>query len=164
MADPKPSGLLTVLVLAGAAVSNVLAGGSGLNTVVVINRTSTNSCEVGNYFCERREVPPENVLYIDWSGGNISWSSDQFQTNLLQPLLNMLASRQLTNQVDYVVLSMDIPFQTVNGSTVNGTTSALFYGLKPDPFSGQRAWRTVTPPARRFSAMPGRRLPPATLF
>jgi uncharacterized protein (TIGR03790 family) len=139
MAGPKPSGLLAVLVLAGAAASNVLAGGSGLNTVVVINQTSTNSCEVGNYFCERREVPPENVLYINWAGGNISWNSDQFQTNLLQPLLNMLVSRHLTNQVDYVVLSMDIPFQTVNGSTVNGTTSALFYGLKPDPVLGTKS-------------------------
>ena len=42
----------------------------------------------------------------------------------------MLAARQLTNQIDYVVLSMDIPFQTVYGSNVNSTTSALFYGLR----------------------------------
>jgi hypothetical protein len=38
--------------------------------------------------------------------------------------------------VDYVVFSMDIPFQTINGSTVNSTTSALFYGLKPDAVFG----------------------------
>src|SRR5581483_11787155 len=29
-----------------------------------------------------------------------------------------------------VVLSMDIPFRTSFGATVNGTTAALFYGLK----------------------------------
>ena len=50
----------------------------------------------------------------------------------------MLAARQLTNQIDYVVLSMDIPFQTSFGSTVNSTTSALFYGSRlgngSDPF------------------------------
>ncbi len=112
---------------------NASAGGSGLNTVVIANRSSSNSLELANYFCERRAVPPENVLRIAWGGGNTSWTSYDFQTNLLNPLLNMLVDRQLTNQIDYVVLSMDIPFQTVNsnGITINGTTSALFYGLKP---------------------------------
>ena len=88
----------------------VRAGGSGLNTVVVVNQASANSCELANYFCERRGVPPDNVLRINWSGTNTSWSSSDFQTNLLTPLLNMLADRLLTNQVNYVVLSMDIPF------------------------------------------------------
>jgi uncharacterized protein (TIGR03790 family) len=77
-------------------------------------------------------VPPENVLRVNWPGANISWSSAEFQTNLLDPLLMMLAVRQLTNQIDYVVLSMDIPFQTVYGTVINSTTAALFYGLKSD--------------------------------
>src|SRR5258706_7777162 len=106
------------------------AGGSGLNTVVVVNQGSSNSCALANYYCERRQVPAENVLRIDWPGDNISWNSNQFQTNLLGPLLNMLAERQLTNQIEYVVLSMDIPFQTVNDTYINATTAALFYGLK----------------------------------
>ena len=44
----------------------------------------------------------------------------------------MLAARRLTNQIDHVVLSMDIPFKTVLGTNANSTTSALFYGLKTD--------------------------------
>src|SRR5690349_10371924 len=108
----------------------LMAGGSGLNTVVVINQSSSNSCEAANYFCERRQVPPENVLRINWPGGNISWTNSDFQTYLLTPLQSMLTSRQLTNQIDYVVLSMDIPFQIYNGFDINSTTSALFYGLK----------------------------------
>jgi uncharacterized protein (TIGR03790 family) len=104
--------------------------GSGLNTVVIVNQISSNSCALGNYYAERRQVPPDNVLRISWAGANISWTSAEFQTSLLNPLLSMLATRQLTNQIDYVVLSMDIPFQTLNGPVVNGTTSALFYGLK----------------------------------
>jgi uncharacterized protein (TIGR03790 family) len=123
--------LAVLSVSCGLALSGQ-AGGSGLNTVVVVNQNSTNSSELGNYYCERRQVPPDNLLRITWPGGNISWSNSDFQTNLLQPLLAMLAVRQLTNQIDYVVLSMDIPFQTVNGSTINSTTAALFYGLKPD--------------------------------
>jgi len=117
------------MFLAGCAlVCKLHAGGSGLNTVVVVNQTSSNSCELGNYYCQQRQVPPQNVLSIHWSGGNTLWISNDFQTNLVVPLLNMLATRQLTNQIDYVVLSMDIPFQTSFGSKINSTTSALFYG------------------------------------
>src|SRR5882672_4913594 len=106
------------------------AGGSGLNTVVVVNQDSTNSVALGNYYCERRQVPPENVLRISWTGGHTYWTGDQFQTNLLNPLLAMVTARQLTNQIDFVALSMDIPYMTYNGAAVNSTTSALFYGLK----------------------------------
>jgi len=113
-----------------------VAGGSGLNAVVVVNQDSSNSLELGNYYCERRQVPPENVIRISWTGGNISWSSADFEDRLLNPLLDAITVRGLTNQIQYVVLSMDIPFQTLNGSTINSTTAALFYGLKPDPIYG----------------------------
>lgn len=105
------------------------AAGSGLNTVVIINQASSNSCELGNYYCELRDIPPDNVLRINWTGTNTAWSSDDFQTNLLDPLEEMLTDRQLTNQVDYIVCSMDIPFETTNAFTTNATTSVLFYGL-----------------------------------
>ena len=106
------------------------AGGSGLNTVVIVNQSSTNSVELGNYYCERRQVPSDNLFRISWTGVTTTWNSDQFQTNLLNPLLQMLTNRQLTNQVDYVVLSMDIPYQITYGTAINSTTAALFYGLK----------------------------------
>jgi uncharacterized protein (TIGR03790 family) len=130
MHSSRRFGMLGAVLLTCTLACKLQAGGSGLNTVVIVNQTSSNSCELGNYFCERRQVPPQNVLYINWPGGNTLWTSNDFQTNLVTLLLNMLAARQLTNQIDYVVLSMDIPFQTSFGSTVNGTTSALFYGSR----------------------------------
>jgi uncharacterized protein (TIGR03790 family) len=145
-------------VLGGSMVLSVQGGGSGLNTVVIVNQASSNSCELGNYFCERRQVPPENLLRISWAGGNIAWTDTDFQTNLVQPLLEMLATRQLSNQIDYVVLSMDIPFQTTFGGTLNGTTSALFYGLKPDPIYG---WAGLTNSYAKSEA-PFRMAQPAT--
>ncbi len=33
------------------------AGGSGLNVVVVVNQNSTNSVQLGNYYCEKRQIP-----------------------------------------------------------------------------------------------------------
>lgn len=123
-------GMLGMVLLSCALPGKLQAGGSGLNTVVVANQNSSNSCELANDYCQERQIPPQNVLYINWPGGNTLWTSNDFQTNLVMPILNMLSTRQLTNQIQYVVLSMDIPFQTSFGSTINSTTSALFYGLR----------------------------------
>jgi len=118
-----------------ASAVGLFAGGSGLNVVVVVNQNSTNSVQLGNYYCERRCVPPQNLLRINWTGGNTIWTRPDFETNLLDPLVSMLASRGLTNQVDYVVLSMDIPYRVMADEGINSTTAALFYGFKTDDCS-----------------------------
>jgi uncharacterized protein (TIGR03790 family) len=107
------------------------AGGSGLNVIVVVNQNSSNSLQLGNDYCERRGVPPQNVLRMTgWTGGNISWQQSDFESFLLNPLLAMLSSGGLTNQAQIVLLSMDIPYRVINGDSENSTTSALFYGFK----------------------------------
>src|SRR5664280_2000671 len=77
----------------------------------------------------------------------------------------MLASRGLTNQVDYIVLSMDIPYRVSDGSAppaagVNGTTSALFYGFKPD--QGQSSCGLPSGTTNRYAGSEGifRQTPP----
>src|ERR1051325_5287726 len=140
-------------ILLCASAGRLWAGGSGLNVAVVVNAASTNSLELGNYYCERRQVPPQNVLRINWpiSGAAVTWSGPDFTNYLLNPLGAMLASRQLTNQIDFLLLSMDIPYriQINNGNDRDSTTSALFYGFKTN----------TTPPA---GEPPGCSLPPAS--
>src|SRR5437867_8568837 len=89
------------IVLSAVSPAAAWAGGSGFNVAVVINQNSTNSRELGNYYVERRQVPPENVLRINWAGGNVNWSLSDFTNTLLNPLAAMLAERNLTNQIDY---------------------------------------------------------------
>ena len=120
-----------------AAPRHAAAGGSGLNVAIVVNQRSTNSVQLGNYYTELRQVPAENLVRINWTGGLTDWSKADFETTLLQPLTAILASRGLTNQVDTVLLSMDIPYRVVQSGTggtngCNSTTSALFYGYQPD--------------------------------
>lgn len=118
------------------SVTGLFAGGSGLNVVVVVNQNSTNSVQLGNYYCERRGVPPQNLVRINWAGGNTAWSRSDFEASLLTLLVSMLSNRGLTNQVDYIVLSMDIPYQVTDTNGVNSTTAALFYGFKTDDCTG----------------------------
>jgi uncharacterized protein (TIGR03790 family) len=113
-------------------VLQVNAGGSGLNVVVVVNQSSSNSVELGNYYCEKRQVPPQNLLRTTWTGGNGTWTKTDFETVILNPLLSMISARGLTNQIDYVVLSMDFPFQVTDATGINSTTAEVYYGFKPD--------------------------------
>lgn len=107
------------------------AGGSGLNVVVVVNQHSTNSVQLGNEYCEKRGVPPQNFFRMtNWTGGRVSWSRSQFESCLKQPLMELLSARGLTNQARVVVLSMDIPYRITEGASQNSTTAALFYGFK----------------------------------
>ena len=131
----RPAGLIFVGI---ALAARALAGGSGLNVAVVVNQNSPNSVELGNYYCEKRGVPPQNVLRLNWAGANTDWTTSDLDTFLRTPLTAALTGRQLTNQIDYVLLSMDIPYRVTEttGSSVtsgiNSTTAALFYGFKPD--------------------------------
>ncbi|MCW5553625.1 MAG: TIGR03790 family protein [Verrucomicrobiae bacterium] len=125
------------LIILMLAALQLPGGGSGLNVVVVVNENSTNSVQLGNYYCEQRRVPPQNFLRINWNGGNTRWTKTEFETHLRAPLLTMLTERQLTNQIDFVLLSMDIPYRVGHSdspefSGTNSTTSALHYGFKPD--------------------------------
>ncbi|MGA2279975.1 MAG: TIGR03790 family protein [Verrucomicrobiota bacterium] len=126
----------TGLVVWIVSTAGLFAGGSGLNVVVVVNQNSTNSVQLGNYYCERRGVPPQNFLRItNWTGGNVEWTTSDFTNSLVNPVVVMLGARRLTNQIDYIVLSMDFPYRVVQGgaqSGKNSTTAALFYGFKPD--------------------------------
>ena len=146
--------------------AGLFAGGSGLNVIVVVNQNSTNSVQLGNYYCEQRCVPPQNYLRINWTGGNVQWTTSDFTNSLLNPLLSMLSSRGLTNQIDYVVLSMDFPYRVVQTGAQSGnnsTTAALFYGFKPDISGDSCSPPTPVPilmPAARASFARCRRFPP----
>ena len=96
------------------------------------------------------------------------WSRADFESYLRNPLLALLASRGLTNQVAYVLLSMDIPFTVGENGSYNSTTSALFYGFKtngPPPLPPQCIPATCSLPAGSFnsyafSELPFREAPP----
>src|SRR5580700_11527286 len=96
----KSLGLLWMAAMIMAA-RCAWAGESGLNVIVVVNQNSTNSLQLGNDYCERRGVPPQNLLRMtNWTGGSINWQQSDFESYLLNPLLAMISGRGLTNQAE----------------------------------------------------------------
>ena len=87
--------MLGLLLTAGT----LRAGGSGFNVIVVVNQTSFTALK----------------KTFGWTNGVIEWSRTDFETCLRNPLLAMLASRGLTNQAEFVLLSMDVPYRVKDG-------------------------------------------------
>jgi uncharacterized protein (TIGR03790 family) len=138
----------------------VRAGGSGLNVVVVVNQNSPNSVRLGNDYCEKRGVPPQNLFRMTgWTGGVGVWSRAECEANLRDPLLSMLTLSGLTNQVQYVLLSMDIPYRIVEGDSANSTTSFLFYGFKTNAPVAQGIFRLAPFQVFRRIALPSWKRP-----
>ncbi len=136
------------------------AGGSGFNVAVVVNQSSSNSVQLGNYYAEKRGVPPQNIIRITWNGLRTEWFYSDCSNALLGPVRSALFSRQLTNQVDYLVLSMDIPYRVVKSTSANSTTSVLFYGFKDDdPAPGPGVPASCSLPAASTSAYAASELP-----
>ena len=159
-----------MLLIASALLTGpiVRAGGSGLNVVVVVNQHSTNSVQLGNEYCAQRGVPPQNLLRLtNWLGGSIEWSPADFQANLRDPLLAMVAGRGLTQQAQFVVLSMDIPYRVTDGSNEDSTTAALFYGFKTNTASPVPGYPSCSLPdntsnSYAYSELPFAAAPPNT--
>lgn len=88
-----------------------LAGGGPENIVVVVNQNSWASKTVANHFIQLRDVPFCNIIYIDWDEGVETTDVDTFRTKILNPVLSTIAGRHLDSQIDYVVYSVDFPFE-----------------------------------------------------
>lgn len=158
-------GWLATALIAG----KIWAGGSGYNVAIVVNQNSTNSLQLANAYCEARGVPPQNVVLLSyqWPGGAVSCSLNDFQGQLLNPLLSAIQTRGLARQIQYVVLSMDLPYEVSATNGLNSTTSALYYGFKPDTNPPQGLPITCSLPddssnSYAFSELPFSQFPPNT--
>ena len=111
-----------VLVAAGYLVSlsavPVAAGGGPENVLLVVNPKSTASMTIGNHYVLLREIPPQNVLYLDWDPSKDRTDIDSFRQEILVPVLKA-AFRESRRRIDYVVYSSDFPWAIDAAADVN---------------------------------------------
>jgi len=120
------------------------APGSGGGSASMSSRrqsNSTNSVQLGNYYCEQRQVPPR---ICSAPVGRRQYLVADIRPRLghPQPLIAMLAARQLTNQIDYVCYAWTSVSRDRH-QWGNSTTTPLFYGFIPTPL----CLRVYPPPA-----------------
>lgn len=93
------------------SVSALHAGGGPENLLVVINPSSEDSKEIGNFYVELRKVPDSNIVEIPWDPKEPIAQVDIFREKILGPILTAITNRGLTKQIDCIAYSCDFPWQ-----------------------------------------------------
>lgn len=90
--------------------STAYAGGGPENLALVVNERSWASKTVANYYCKLRNIPPRNVIYLDW-GSYATVDVNTFRTAILEPVIDQITERGLAAQIDYIAYAPDIPYR-----------------------------------------------------
>ena len=114
------------------AASCAWAGGGPWNTLVVVNDNSPVSQELGQYYQDVRGLPEHNLVHVRTTT-NYTTTLAVFTNDVVHPVRAYLASAGLSNQIDYIVLTRDLPYRVFDGGiSYNGSSAILFYGFKTD--------------------------------
>ena len=95
------------LLLGGVA----LAGGGAENVLVVVNQNSHDSLTIANHYIKFRNIPPLNVVYLDWQGNDSHCTGEEFREQIFKPLITQLNERKISLQIDYIVYSAGFPWR-----------------------------------------------------
>ncbi len=124
------------------------AGVGPENVAVVVNADSWASKAVANEFIHLRQVPACNVVYLGDLPNFEQVDIETFRTKILRPVLTTLARRGLSDQIDCVAYSSDLPWRInvasdmkarafpkyiTAAASINGLTFLHNYVLAKDP-------------------------------
>jgi hypothetical protein len=101
---------LTAGILLGSNTA-AIAGGGPENVFLVVNAASESSKTIANHYIELRNIPAQNVLYLDWKANRETITGRAFRSRILLPVVKAIEERRLNAQIDYVVYSSDFPWR-----------------------------------------------------
>lgn len=145
-----PARLLLLLALATPLLSQ-----TGENVLLVINRKSESSRQLGDYYRAKRSIPQINVCYLDATTEE-SIVPDVYEKQIERPVGVCLTKNGLQEKVLYIVLTMGLPLRVTGAeaqlqseySSVDSELALLYSKLKgvkypraggvPNPFFGKR--------------------------
>jgi len=98
------------LTIALSAASQTWASGGPENVLLVVNPLSPDSLCIANHYAKLRQIPPENILFVDWDPKQENTDVDTFRKTILLPVLEFAKRPIRGRQIDYVVYSADFPW------------------------------------------------------
>lgn len=120
--------LNTVSVLCAAAliasVATPVEAQSSANVLLVVNSTSRESVEIGQYYAAARQIPENQIVKVAALSGD-SLSRASFEANIQAPIVEFLAKHLLHDRILYIVLTKGIPLRIDGTDGVNGTVASV---------------------------------------
>jgi uncharacterized protein (TIGR03790 family) len=120
----RPLAALGTAVLLLALASGPARAQSVVNVLLVVNDSSPDSVEVGNYYAAARQIPADQVVRISVPVTD-SLPRSVFDTNIQAPIASFLAKHLLHDQILYIVLTKGIPLRVEGTDGPNGTVASV---------------------------------------
>jgi uncharacterized protein (TIGR03790 family) len=87
-----------------------LSAQTGENVLLVVNRRSEVSVHIGDYYRDRRAVPPANVCVLNSTPAEeIRW--EEYVRQIEQPIVACLKKGRLAQKISYVVTTSGVPLK-----------------------------------------------------
>ena len=102
--------------------SSLLAGVGPQNTAVVVNADSFASKAVANHYVALRNIPACNLieLHLNQLQDFEQIGVEDFRNLILVPVLDQIRARGLSDQIDCIAYSVDIPYAAYTSSDMAG--------------------------------------------
>jgi len=125
-----------MLGLAVVPLAQLYGGGHALRTLVVVNRDSDRSLELGRYYAEQRGLPDLNICPI-FTTNRINIEIAAYSNDIEGPVHAYVDAAGLSNQIDTVVFSFDIPYRIFvapqSNNLMASLTATFYYGFFTSP-------------------------------
>jgi uncharacterized protein (TIGR03790 family) len=112
--------VLTMAVYASAPA----AAQSGDQIAVVVNESSPDSIQIGEYYVRQRAVPASNVIRIRTAPDDVVERST-FTNEIEAPISAALGDARLQDRILYIVLTKGIPLRIAGTGGREGTTASV---------------------------------------
>ncbi len=111
------------------------AGIEPANTAVIVNGSMPMSQAVGSYYCQKRGIPPQNLITVNASTQDTIYTTDyaalalQIQNALAAPPFNVTAQSWSTDPIQVLVTCYGIPSRILNSSDSNTVSVDSYLSL-----------------------------------
>ncbi len=129
-------GLISILLPSCAAKMSVakVSGVPTKNVLLIINDDSSASREIGAYYVSKRNVPDKCVVHIKCTTDE-SVDYSKYREQIEGPVKDYIAKNNLTDAIDFLVLTKGIPIRSDKGLSVDGMLMCMDKNLKPGDFA-----------------------------
>jgi len=102
--------ILIVGAIGALLVGRAFAGLGPENVALVVNGDSLNSLGVANEYVRLRDIPAGNVVFLHHLSSTESIGVEEFREKILLPVLEAIRTRGLSDQIDCITYSVDLPY------------------------------------------------------
>ena len=120
----KPLSALSAAVFLVALSASSVRAQSAANVLLVVNSSSRDSVEIGDYYAAARQIPAGQIVKIVAPTGD-SLSRASFEATIYEPIASFLARHLLHDQILYIVLTKGVPLRVDGTEGQDGTVASV---------------------------------------